>query len=44
VARGIVWEWNAPEGRGVIDSDVTPGDCLVRFMNVALSGYRPSGK
>jgi len=40
MATGIVREWNALEGRGVIVSDETPGGCLVQRLQFALSGYR----
>ncbi|MEV0897176.1 cold shock domain-containing protein [Actinoplanes sp. NPDC049802] len=37
---GIVREWHADEGWGVIDSDATPGGCWAHFSSLLMSGYR----
>jgi cold shock CspA family protein len=39
VARGFVEKWDAVEGRGAIVSDETPGGCLVKRLQLMLSGY-----
>jgi cold shock CspA family protein len=39
VAKGVVQEWSALEGWGVIVSDETPGGCLVKRLQLVLSGY-----
>jgi cold shock protein len=39
-ATGVVREWHADEGWGVIDSASTPGGCWAHFSGVLMSGYR----
>ncbi len=37
---GVVREWHADEGWGVIDSPETPGGCWAHFSSVHMPGYR----
>jgi CspA family cold shock protein len=37
---GIVREWHADEGWGVIESQDTPGGCWAHFSSVLVPGYR----
>lgn len=37
---GVVREWNAEEGWGVIDSVETPGGCWAHFSHVQVAGYK----
>jgi CspA family cold shock protein len=37
---GIVRQWSADEGWGVIDSPATPGGCWAHFSSVRATGYR----
>ncbi|MFG1927167.1 cold shock domain-containing protein [Cryptosporangium sp. NPDC048952] len=37
---GVVREWNAEEGWGVVDSTETPGGCWVHFSHVEGDGYK----
>jgi CspA family cold shock protein len=37
---GVVREWHAAEGWGVIDSADTPGGCWAHFSVLQLPGYR----
>ena len=39
-ARGLVREWYADDGWGVIDSPETPGGCWAHFSQVAMTGCR----
>ena len=41
-ARGVVREWHAAEGWGVIDSAETPGGCWTHFSVLRIPGYRES--
>jgi len=38
--RGIVREWNAEEGWGVIDCPSAPGGCWTHFSHLDMEGYR----
>ncbi|NAS21880.1 cold shock domain-containing protein [Herbidospora sp. NEAU-GS84] len=38
--RGVVREWHADEGWGVIDSPETPGGCWTHFSHIRAVGYR----
>jgi CspA family cold shock protein len=38
---GVVREWNAEEGWGVVDSDETPGGCWVHFSHIEIAGSEP---
>ncbi|MFL6182111.1 MAG: cold-shock protein [Actinomycetes bacterium] len=38
--RGVVREWHAAEGWGVIDSAETPGGCWAHFSVLRMPGYR----
>jgi CspA family cold shock protein len=38
-ARGVVREWHAAEGWGVIDSSETPGGCWAHFSALRMPGY-----
>ncbi len=42
-SRGVVREWHADEGWGVLDSPDTPGGCWVHFSAVLVPGYRALG-
>lgn len=37
---GIVQEWHADEGWGVVDCAGAPGGCWVHFSAVVMAGYR----
>lgn len=37
---GMVREWSADEGFGVIDSAETPGGCWAHFSAIVMDGYR----
>jgi CspA family cold shock protein len=40
VAVGVVREWHAEDGWGVIDSDETPGGCWAHFSVLDVPGFR----
>ena len=37
---GVVREFDADEGWGVIDSPDVPGGCFVHYSNIRMVGYR----
>jgi cold shock protein len=37
---GVVREFDAEEGWGVIDSPDVPGGCFVHYSNIEMSGFR----
>ena len=37
---GVVREFDAEEGWGVIDSPEVPGGCFVHYSHIEMSGYR----
>jgi CspA family cold shock protein len=39
-STGVVREWYAEEGCGVLDSASTPGGCWAHFSAVQVEGYR----
>jgi CspA family cold shock protein len=38
--NGIIREWHADEGWGVVDCPGAPGGCWVHFGAVVMAGYR----
>ena len=38
--RGVVREWHADEGWGVVDALGAPGGCWVHYSVVLMDGYR----
>ncbi len=40
VIRGVVREWHADEGWGVLDAAETPGGCWAHFSALRARGYR----
>jgi cold shock protein len=40
ITKGVVLEWYAEEGWGVLDSANTPGGCWAHFSAVQVEGYR----
>ena len=40
ITTGVVREWHAEEGWGVLDSASTPGGCWAHFSAVQVEGYR----
>lgn len=38
--RGVVREWHADEGWGVVDAPGAPGGCWAHFSSIATDGYR----
>jgi outer membrane protein assembly factor BamB len=41
VVIGVVREWRADEGWGIVDSPETPGGCWVHFSSIDMPGYHP---
>jgi len=39
MTRGVVREWHADHGWGVIESKETPGGCWAHFSNLDVEGY-----
>lgn len=40
ISRGVVREWDADQGFGVLDSGDTPGGCWVWYSSIVMNGYR----